>query len=214
MPTVTLAEIQQDVYDQLEQNTILYTLQQVTNVINEGYRIINGFTGLNQATVSVPGFSVAGQLIYQSPSPILFPLECYFEGKQLRKMSLGALARTYRGWAADLTNKSGPVQRWAPIGITRFVIHPQDAVGGRDIAITGVTEPTPLVNAGDSISIPDEYLTMLISYVSHRIRLKEGGKVFSDASLLLQQFYRDLKRLGRFQTAKFPSYWILTGPVQ
>jgi hypothetical protein len=66
MPTVTLAQIQSLVFDRVDNNTLFYSTTQVTNAVNEFYRIINAFCGINQQTVSIPGFSVANQL----PSPL------------------------------------------------------------------------------------------------------------------------------------------------
>lgn len=215
MPTVTLAELLVRVYDQLEQNDQLYTFAQLTAAINESYRIVNAFCGINQSLVSVPGFSVANQLLYTVPSPILFPLSAYFEGRLLRKSSLGSLARNNRGWATNSTHKSGPVRSWAPIGITQFVIHPYDSLGGRDIAVQGVIEPTPLVILTDILQVEDEYLDMIISLTAHRAQLKEGGRVFANSSqTMLNEFYRGLKDRIIFRDFKAPTYKVLTSPSQ
>lgn len=211
MPTITLSQLQGYVLDRLEQNTSLYPIADITNAINEFYRIANAFIGLNQKLVSVPGFSVKNRLIYQIPSPILFPINIFFEGTELDKISLLALARNHPRWATTTTAKAGKVQRWAPIGITQFVIHPIDAIGGRDIAVQGVVEPTPLLNANDPLQLDDEFLDMAVSYAAHRLQLREGGRPFSSSMLLMTRFYSLLRDRVIKRGADFPNYSALLG---
>ena len=214
MPSVTLATLQQYVIDRIDNNTVMFTVPEITQFINEAYQVTNIFCGINQASVSVPGFSVAGQLLYQVPDPIIFPLQCSFEGRPLRKLSLSALAQNYRQWAYDNTTKSGPVQRWSPIGINQFVIHPCDSLGGRDISLIGVVEPPLLVNPTDVISLDDEFIDMIVSYATHRVQLKIGGGMFSQASLLIQSYWHRLKERMIYQDYIFPRYFVLKGTTQ
>jgi hypothetical protein len=214
MPSVTLAALQQATIDRLEENSQLYPLPDLTIAINEAYRQINLMAWLNQATVSVPGFSVAGQLVYQTPTPILIPLVAYFEGKQLGKSSLGSMARTHLSWATDTSIKNGIPREWVPIGINQFVIRPADSIGGRDIEISGVVEPVLLVNPGDVISVNDDFETMIVNLAAHRIQLREGGKVFASSSLLLQSFYHEMKQLCKLQQMRYPRYFVASGVSQ
>jgi hypothetical protein len=186
----------------------------ITAAVNEFYKIANVTCGINQMPVSVPGFSIAGQLKYAVPSPILIPLTASFEGRMLKRISLGALARNYRTWASDTSIKMGVTQRWSQIGIDKFVIHPIDSIGGRDISITGVVEPTPLVNSNDTISLEDEYIQMAVDYAAHRVQLLEGGAIFEQASLLLNKFYEGINKRLMYQGYKFPNYAIFKGPFR
>jgi len=141
MPTITLAQLRSLAYDRVDNNTVLFPTAEVDSIINEAIRTLNLFTGFLQATADIPGFSVIGQRLYQCPSPILFPLKVQFEGRQLDMVPLRRLGEDYRKWATDVTAGAGPVSRWSPIGITQFVIHPADSVGGQYIGVTGVIEP-------------------------------------------------------------------------
>lgn len=214
MPTVTLAQIQSLVFERVDNDTLFYSTTQVTNAANEFYRIINAFCGINQQTVSIPGFSVANQLQYAVPAPLLFPMTVSFEGRMLRRLSLGALARNYRSWATDTTPKLGPPQRWAQIGITQFVVHPIDTLGGRDIAVTGLVEPTPLAASDDVIQMEDEYLTALVEYCLHRIQLKEGGKAFGDTMASFEASQKVIRDRSIFLSLKMPRYQVLAGSVR
>ena len=193
----------------------MYGNTQITVAINESYQLVNSFCGVNIKTVAVPGGSVANQVNYSTPSPIMIPMELYFNGRQMRKLSLGALGRNYRSWLTDNTTKNGPVARWTPTGIKTFAIHPADAVGGQSITITGVIEPTLLSSGSNVLEIEDEYLTMMLELTVHRLQLKEGGKIFSDSStMMLNSFYKRLANRTRFTGWKSPTYRVLTGPTQ
>ena len=210
MPSVALSVLRQNVIDRLAGNTVLYTVPEIDAALNEGYRILNVFVGLNQGSVSVPGNSVAGQLIYQTPAPILIPLRVTVDGRMIQRVSLANLARTYRSWASDTTAKLGPIQRWASIGINQFVIHPADAIGGKVLSMTGVVEPTLLVNTGDVVQLEDEFVQAIIEYAGHRTQLKAGGAEFAASSLLIQQFWHLLKQRSVYQGLTYPKYWIMT----
>ena len=210
MPTIPLSALQADVLDRVEGNTAMFPVAQVTAVINEGYRIINAFAGINQDTLPVPGGTVANQLVYAMPTTILYPLTAYVDQKQLRRDSLLELARQHRNWATDTTIKMGSIQRWAMIGISKFVLYPIDSVGGRALTVTGVVEPTPLSSGSDVIRIEDELLTMLVEYSAHRLILKEGGKTFADSSLMIQKFYSVMKDRMITTGMKFPRYFVAT----
>ncbi len=208
MPTITLADLRTLVYARVEDNTLLYTTAEVDAVINEAMRLTNLFTAFNQTSIQLPNFTVADQLLYDVPFPIIFPTRIAYEGKDLDKTGLIRIAQDYRYWATDTTNTYGPVGRWVPIGIKRFALHPIDSIGGASITITGVAEPTLLVAPGDVMQLDDDFVTLIVDYCGHRLVLKEGGKVFSDASLLIQSYWRNTKQLKRWQTFKAPRYFV------
>ncbi len=208
MPSFTLGEIQTLIYDRLEGNTLLYTEPELTAVINECLRVTNLFTGYNETSIILPNFTVANQLVYDVPESILFITRVAFEGQDLDKIGLIRIAQDYRYWATDTSDTYGPTARWIPIGITKFALHPIDAVGGADVTITGVVEPTLLVAADDVVSLDDEFVTLIVEYCGHRLVLKEGGKAFADASLLIQSYWRQMKQLKRWQGFKAPRYFV------
>lgn len=196
------------VLGRVEGNTTLYTQTEITAVINECIRISNAFTAFNETSTLVPGSTVANQLVYSTPSGILFPTQVAFNGRVLDKVSLTSIGECYRNWATDTTSTYGPVARWIPIGITTFAIHPIDAIGSNALLVTGVAETTLLASGSDVMELDDEFVTMLVDYCGHRLVLKEGGKVFSDASILIQTYWREMKGLKRLQTWKAPRYFV------
>jgi hypothetical protein len=205
----TLADLRAKVLGRLDGNTNLYTTPEIDYVVNECIRTISLLTGFYRTTVSVAGFSVANQIVYGMPPSILIPSIVSFEGRQLTKISLKKLARQRRAWATDTTAARGRVAFWAPVGNGQFVITPADSQGGRDITVTGMTEPPLLVNPTDVISLENEYVEMVAEYGEHRLPLKEGGKVFADGSLALNDFYAKLKARRSYGDMKFPKYRLL-----
>lgn len=208
MSVYTLATLRTLVYSRVENNQLLYTNAEVSAIINESLRVINIFTAFNETSTAVSGSSVADQLLYSVPTGIIFPTQVAFNGRVLDKIGLNSIAELYQSWATDTTNTYGPVGRWVPIGINKFAIHPIDAVGGNTILVTGVAETTQLSADGDVMELDDEFVSLVVDYCGHRLVLKEAGKVFSDASILIQTFWRDMKALKRLQTWKAPRYFV------
>ena len=212
MPIFTLASLESKCLGGLDNNTAEYPLTEVDFVINEVIRLVALFTGFYKATVQVPGYSVAKQLVYNTPPGILAANVISFEGRQLQKISLRRLARERRNWATDTTNSRGRVEFWAPAGASKFVMTPIDSQGGRDISVTGMAEPPLLVNPDDVMTLENEYVEIIPAYAKHRLPLKEGGKTFADGSLALNDFYTVMMQRKRFESLKeFPLYK-LVGP--
>ena len=214
MPDFTLADLEQRVWDGLDNDVGLYPEPNVRGVLNEGLRRLNVAVGIAQDTIPVPGFSVAGQREYATPAGIVIPIKVYFEGRILEPFSLRELATRFRKWATDTTVNYGPVNRWAPIGLGMFIIHPIDAAGGNLIEVQGVVPMIPLTAPGQVISLEDQMCDILIDYAKSRIMLKESGTPFGQASLNYQEMIRKLKPLSLWKDLKFPPYFLVSDPVQ
>lgn len=209
MPVFTLAELRAKVLGRLDDNSGLHVTEEVDWVINECLRTVALATGFYRVTVTRPNFTVAGRLVYDTPEGIVVPLSMVLDGRLLQRISLARLARLRRNWVTDTTESRGRVEYWAPIGIGKFVISPKDARGGREISITGLAAPPLLVNATDTMALENEYVEIITEYAVHRLPLKEGGKIFADGSLALRTFYSKLKERRRYESLKFPGYWLL-----
>ena len=132
MPSFTLQTLETMCWARVDNNQVLYTQAEVDYIINECLRTVNLFTAFYRVTSHLPGYTVANQLVYPVPPGILVPIVMFFEGRQLQKTSLKALARQRRNWATDTTAAKGRVDYWAPVGIGMFVISPIDSQGGRE----------------------------------------------------------------------------------
>jgi hypothetical protein len=199
------------VLDRLDQNATLYTPPELDYVVNEAVRVVSLFTGFFRNTLQLPGYTVAGQLVYNTPHGMMVPIMVTFEGRQLQKYTLKKLARDRRNWATETTLSCGRVKQWASVGIGKFVINPIDSIGGNELLITGLGEPPLLVNDGDVLVIENEYVELITSYGVHNLPLKIGGKIFADGSLALNEFYSKIAERMRYESFKAPKYRII-GP--
>jgi hypothetical protein len=206
MPSYTLADLEQRVYSRLENNSVFYPQAEVDAAVNECLRVLNLHTGFLQNSVVIT--SEAGRVFYDIPYPMLFPIAVTLAGRQLKRSSLPSMALKFRDWTRHASSTFGPVADWMPLGIRKLAIHPADSTGGRELKIYGVIEPTVLVGATDAIILQDEYVDILEEYAAHIIQLKEGGKIFSDASLLFLRFQEKMREYARWRNYVQPRYFV------
>ena len=206
----TLGALKQQVYGRLDNNTIFWDSTEVNSIINEAMRVTNLICGWYQGTLQQT--SVAGKLVYTTPTGMIFPQRCQFNGTQLDPIPITRIGQDYRTWATDNSNKDGPVSRWIPIGINYFCLHPVDSIGGNDIYLTGVIETPVLVNDSDVIVMEDQYSTMVVEYCAERLPLKLGGSNFAQASQGYSRiFLPAMKAMTNNKKTSFPRYFVLTG---
>ena len=209
MPWINLASIEANVWDKLDNNQLEFPEPQVRLVINEGLRRLNLLTAFSQNTVPVVGNTVANQLVYTTPNEIIIPMSVYVEERELSKEgSLWELSQRHRNWTVDTTATLGPTRRWAPIGLTQFVIHPMDAVGGRILEVQGVSPIVPLVKQNDVINLDNEFADIVVDYSYTRLLLKETGKSFQNAARLRSEMIRKLKTMTAWEDMIFPAYFL------
>jgi hypothetical protein len=206
----TLASIDAAVLTRVEDNFTCFTQFERTAVINEAIRCVNILTGFYQGTLQL--ISVAGQLVYQVPTGMLYPQRVEFEGVQLDPIPITRIGQDHISWTTDTTIKYGPVARWVPIGQTYFCLNPIDSNGGGSISVSGVLSTPLLVNQTDSIVLPDEFANIIVEYCAQRLPLKIGGASATAASqLYTKSFQPSLKPLVNLSQFKFPKYWINNG---
>lgn len=203
----TVAQLEQQVWDQLDNNTGEFPEPNVRAVLSQGLQRLNNLVGFSQDTVPVPGFSVANQLLYARPAGILIPLRVDFEGEELEKTSLARIARRYRDFAVD----TGKPSRWCLIGLRTFLIHPADPVGGGLLEVSGVAPIAKLgADTSETIDLDDEHAEILVDWAKFRLLLKEGGKSFSDASVSgYQAMISKAKTLALWESMTFPAYYMV-----
>jgi len=219
MPSVTLGQVLTEVYSRLDNNTALYPRQDVVDEVNDAIQVINLLTGAIQTRVQMftgvvnrdpsnPPLT-APQLIYQVTDPIIFPVSMQYEGRELSGMSLDELASQYRSWAIDVSLPGGrPVKDWAPIGLDKFVIHPMDGRGGRSLIVTGVCEPTELVNDADLVPLPNDDVSTIEDLVGSVLPMREGGHIFAAAvAELYTSFTVKMKSKAAWANMKWPQYY-------
>lgn len=217
MPSVTLGQILSRVYARLDGNTLLYPRGDCVQEINDAVQVCNLLTGSIQSTIQIwtgqvdPTATppVTPQLVYPTPSGIIFITSMVYEGRELTPMSLRALAGQYRSWATDVSSPHGrPVKEWSPIGWDKFVIHPTDGQGGRSLLVTGVTEPQAMVNDADLCPLPNEYVEDVEDLVGSVLPIREGGRIFAAAAAeLYSAFIQKMKLKAAYTGLTWASYY-------
>lgn len=203
MPTVTLSNLQSRVYSRIDDNMLLYESAAVTSAINEAIRVTNLFVGYIQTSGSVT--SRPNQVWYPMPFGILIPIRLQFENAFIERFSLNNMGQAAPQWLKETTRNTGvPVSHWVAGGLDKFAIHPADSVGGNNITVTGIAEPSLLVNLSDTISFPDEYSEAIEDMAFMALILKEGGKILSDGIVVYQAAISKLKQFSRWQDARQP----------
>ena len=201
----TLADLEQNVYSQLDDNSLFYTQAEVDRAINEAIRVLNLYTGYLQESAS-GGTTTAGRVFYDTPAAILWPTAVYYGGRVLKKATLSSMGGARKRWLADTGSAYGPVAEWVPIGIRKYALHPACSRGGVALTVEGVAEPSPMVNATDLTEFPDEYLDTLTDLAVHTLPLKEGGKVFADSATSYQEFLKGVQGISMWQRLKQPRF--------
>jgi len=209
MATVTRADLRTRIQARLDGNTELYPDPEVHAAIDDAVRALNLFTGFIQTTALHSAFTVANQHIYDVPSGYLFLVRVEFQGRVLDKTSLSNICNSNPEWLSETTANTGiPVSSWVPLGVNKFAIHPADSLGSQNVRLAGVVEPTSLSADDSVIAIPDDFSDLIEDLASHYLQMKEGGIIFTRASLLYQKFLGKMKELTRFTTMKNPTYWV------
>ena len=76
------------------------------------------------------------------------------------------------------------------------------------MVLYGIAEPPLLVNPTDVIPMNDEMADEIKDYAGHILPMKEGGAIFSAASLYYQEFIRKRKLTARWKQMAWPSYFV------
>jgi len=209
VPTVTLANLEQQVWDRLDSNSNWYPELNVRYALNEGLKKSNLIVGWNQATINVSGNSVANQYLYSTPIGIVVPMRVEFAGRELNPVGLKSLTRKYRNWISDTSNLIGPVKYWSRIGISQFLLYPADSIGGSVVAVTGIAPVPMLVNQGDVVDLENHWTQLVVKYAAARCQLKDSGATFSMAQGIMKQVMIDLKLMSVWKSMEFPQEFAL-----
>ena len=209
MPLLTLNDLVARVYARLDGNTLLYGLARIVEQINESLQLLNLQTGFIQTTILVSGGSQANRVWYDTPEGIVIPTRVQYGHNYLQPATLNGIGQTYPNWISDTTANTGlPVSYWVKAGLNKFGLYPADALGGEDIRVTGVAEPTPLVNMTDAVPMPNEYVSAFDLLASHTLQLKESSAMFAQSSLDFQGYMRVMKKAGMWRGMIQPRYFV------
>ena len=209
MPGSTVGQLDTRVLNRIDNNSILYPQSERYLYYNEAQRVLNAITGFLQTTVAVPSGTVPNRVWYDTPSPILIPLKVQFDGTYLHKSSLTRIGQTNPTWTQDTSANVGyPPASWVPVGLTKFGLHPAGSIGGAEILVTGIKEPTPFTtsNPDQVIPFPSNYLEAMEDLSAFSIQLKEGFPLFQAAFILYQKFMAKMGEHSRWRNLMMPVF--------
>lgn len=207
MAHINLGSLKSLVYARLEGNDSMYSNSEVTWAINEAISCGNMVCGWSQDTYRIIGNSVANRHIYDVPDGLIFPIRVCFMDEVLEKCSLSSMISLNQNFLRDTTATTGKqVSRWCPIGITKFAIHPADAVGGGAITVTGITEFPKLTINSDDTQMPKESITAVCDYAAHIVQCKLQGTQFIQSIEFFKNWQNLVKNQKYWQTFSQPNY--------
>lgn len=209
MQSATVGQLDTRVLNRIDNNSILYGQAERYIYYNEAQRVLNLITGFLQTTVAVPSATVVNRVWYDVPSPILIPLKVQFNGTYLHKSSLTRIGQTNPTWTKDTSANVGyPPASWVPVGLTKFGLHPAGSIGGAEILVTGIKEPTLFTTSDQDqvIPFPSNYLEAMEDLSAFSIQLKEGFPLFQAAFILYQKFMAKMGEQSRWRGLMMPVF--------
>lgn len=209
MPNITLGDLVDRCYQDLDNNTLLYPKLEVISYINESIFVINNITGMLQHQVVMDVASQANRVWYDVPSNILIPFKLEYDGRYLlSRMSLTKIGQLYPYWLTERTATIGsPVARWVPVGLTKFGLHPADSRGGAQMRITGIKVPTLLVNDADLLPFPNEYADAVEDLTVMSIQLKEIMPIQQAMQQVYPRFIDKMQSQSKWRNVMQPAYY-------
>jgi hypothetical protein len=203
VPTISLSTLRTRVYNRVEQNFLFYPNSDVDAKINEALKVTNLFACWNQGKVGA-GRTIPGRVFYRVPEGVVFPMKVYMDDRELFKDSISGISATKPKW---IKGGNSAAMAWAPIGTSLFALSPASRVdSGSALEVWGVLEPDTLINDGDIPNLSDEMSELVVEYAFINLTLKEGGKVFTDASKLYKPHLKKLANLQRWESKINPAY--------
>jgi hypothetical protein len=198
----TISVLAQNVIQRLEESTlpVFWNEQyEIFTALVEAENELMLLVGRPTQTVQTPLNLIPNSVWQTLPKGILALTDIYGPQAPLRKVTLFSLDYEQASWHSDWECDSsiyGP-HRWAPIGLSSFVVHPASA-SPQTVLINAVAypvaEPWPYTGA-ETVPFNDEFFVLLEQYACVYLRLKEGTSELQTALPMLAEFYAGAQRM-------------------
>lgn len=155
-----------------------WTVPEANIALNEALQWYGLYTGVWQQTVVVT--TVAGQAIYDAPTPLLAPTRMTFNGISMALTSVADLDNGRPNWQSETTADVGvPSQPklWAPVGLTTFAVWPADAAGNNSFAIDGVRVCPTLTTDASYVDLDESEVDPLVGEALHIAAFKDPARL-------------------------------------
>jgi len=205
-----LAALQALFYEQVDRNTALFRVDEVTRILQEAFRVFNCLTGFWRDRVDA-GLTVAGQHYYATPAGLTYVYRVEINETTLQSSSLYDLDYGQPYWESETCAGTDLPTVFAPAGVNLFAIWPASSAGGESLIVEGVT-PAPLLVSGGFVNLGSDELEMILNEALHIAQFKEGGQEFEASQESHKEFLKQAaSRNGALmQSAKFRGWMGLT----
>lgn len=129
---------------------------------------------------------------------------------KIRLQDLDYSQVTDSGWQQDIGET---VQKWAPVGLTKFVVWPSVAES-QTVLLTGIASPVTGIwpyTGAETAPFNNEFFVALEKYAAHYLRFKEAGNEFAEAGKIYESYLEDAQRMTALQDYIDP--WLFEGAV-
>ena len=182
---------------------------EIYSAIAEAMNDLMVLVGRPTETVAVQ-FNLTPNNVWQTvPKGVFLIADVWGAKGLLRKLTLFDLDYSQSSWSNDWESDisdAGPV-RWAPIGMTRFLVHPAPSAP-QTVLIDAIQYPVSDTfyppNGNEIIPFHNEFHVALEQYAAHYCRLKEGTSEFQESMLLYQEYLNLAQRLTMIEDRRDP----------
>lgn len=207
---ITIADLAPQVIARLEEANPPVFWQLNTEIYSatvEGINDLLLLLGRPTNTVNLP-VTLLPNTIWQPMPPGMFCItDIQGPGAAAYKLTLWDMDFTQASWQSSWENDlSDSLQRWFPIGLTNFGIHPAVSVP-QPVTVTGiqlVTTETWPYDGTVAFPFQDEVASAIEMYAAHYCRLKESGNEFSESLSLYEQYLAVAERVTEIEDRRDP----------
>lgn len=207
----TVATLAPAVNNRLEETTppVFWAEQpEVYSALIEAINDLTLLVGRPVQSVQVP-LSLQPNSVWQAvPRGIFLITDIYGPQSLLRKTTLHGLDYVQASWGADWENDTDPAgpDRWAPIGLTLFAVHPAPTAA-QIVNINAIPYPAtdgwPYTGT-EGVPFQDEFFEALEEYAAHYCRIKEGGVELQESMSLYASYLKAAQRMSSIQDRQDP----------
>lgn len=182
-------------------------VNELNSAVAEAQNDLLLLVGRPDITANLPLTLIPNSVWQPLPKGILLLTDIYGQSGRLRKCSLFDLDYLQSASGSDWENDTSqsPI-RWAPIGLTMYLVYPAPA-SPITLTASGIAYPitTPFPYTGSElVPFNDSFFIALELYAAHYCRLKELGAEFEESLQLLDQYMMLAKRMTAIEDRRDP----------
>lgn len=210
--TSTIAEMAPAVSERLQDpNNVFWNLDYEVNAgIAEGISELLLIIGRPTVIFNQPITLIPNQVFQPMPTGLLCITNLRTTVSVLNKTTLRSLDYLGASWSPSWQSERGPlVKRWAPLGLTQFIVHPAPTLPVT-VNVTGIAYPftdTWPPNGTEASPFQKEFNQAIEMYASAYCRMKEVGQDAEIGFSLYKQFLEIGQRLSQIEDRRDSLVW-------